>query len=204
MVALEKIGVPFEYRLVRPMVKETKTPEYLAINPKGKVPVLLIDDEIRTENVAILSFLSRRYPEAGLLPGATNDISAMHQLADLCYCSATLHPIVTRIRNPHFFVETEVARQQVRKYAIEAMWPNFDLIEKRIAGGKWWYGEQWSVIDAYIYWVWFRSSDAKFSRDDYPAISDFAERMSELDAVKKMLAREHAAEKQLRDEGLIQ
>ena len=83
------------------------------------------------------------------------------------------------------------------------MRPNFDLIENRLSAGSWWYGEQWSVVDAYIYWVWFRSTDAQFPRDEYANLNDFAERMGEQNAIKKMLARESAAERQLREEGLI-
>ena len=203
MTALEHIGLPFEYRLIRMMTGEHKSPDYLAINPKGKVPALEVDNEVLTENVAILTYLSRRYPEAGLLPTADDEMTATRQLADLCYCSATLHPIVTRIKRPNFFAETEDARQQVRKLAIEAMRPNFDLIENRLSAGSWWYGEQWSVVDAYIYWVWFRSTDAQFPRDEYANLNDFAERMGEQNAIKKMLARESAAERQLREEGLI-
>jgi glutathione S-transferase len=203
MVGLEHVGLTFEYRLVRPMRQETRSPEYLAMNPKGKVPVLAVDGEILTENVAILTYLARRYPEAKLLPPAASDMASMQQIADLCYCSATLHPIVTRLRNPHFFADSDDAKQQVRQRAIEAMMPNFDLIQARLRLGPWWYGQDWSVMDAYIYWVWFRSGGVGLPTERYPEIAEFAQRMESRESVQKMLRREAAAEQQLRAEGLL-
>ena len=67
-IALEEIGLPFEYRPVLFMKGEHKSPEYKKLNPKGKVPCLVIDGEALTENVAILSHLNQRFPDAHLLP----------------------------------------------------------------------------------------------------------------------------------------
>ena len=63
-IGLEEIGVPFETELVRTSVNQQKSPEYLKINPRGKVPALLIDGKPLTENVAILSWLNETFPEA--------------------------------------------------------------------------------------------------------------------------------------------
>ncbi|MEN0002127.1 MAG: glutathione S-transferase N-terminal domain-containing protein, partial [Pseudomonadota bacterium] len=57
-IALEEIGVPFETQLVRTAANEQNSPEFLKLNPKGKVPTLLIDGEPLTENVAILTWLN--------------------------------------------------------------------------------------------------------------------------------------------------
>jgi glutathione S-transferase len=203
MTALEHIGVPFEYRLVRPMIQETRTPEYLAMNPKGKVPVLIFNGEALTENVAIISFLAHQFPKSRLLPATNDAMGAMRQLADLCFCSSTLHPVVTRIRNPHFFADSEEAKLQVRKKAIDAMRPNFDLVKNRVRDNQWWYGAEWSAMDGYVYWAWSRSIDVGFPAGDYPEIGKFAQRMEGLDSVRKMLKREADAEQQLRKEGHI-
>ena len=61
-IALEEIGVPYETELVRLPLKEQKSPAFLAINPKGKVPALLIDGVPLTENVAILTWLNQTSP----------------------------------------------------------------------------------------------------------------------------------------------
>lgn len=67
-IALHEVGVPFEARAVSFARKETQSPAFLAVNPRGKVPVLLIDGRPLTEVAGILFYLARAYPEAGLLP----------------------------------------------------------------------------------------------------------------------------------------
>ena len=79
---------------------EHKAPEFKSRNPKGKVPALEIDGTVLTENVAILWYLHQRHPEARLLPATSTPLEDARNLADLCFCSATLHPLVTRIRMP--------------------------------------------------------------------------------------------------------
>src|SRR4051794_20173626 len=62
-IALHEIGAPFESRPLSFRRKQNRDPAYLAINPEGKVPTLLIDDRLLTEVAAILFYLARRFPE---------------------------------------------------------------------------------------------------------------------------------------------
>src|SRR6516165_1205572 len=73
-IALHEIGIPFESGLISLTKKENRTPEYLALNPEGKVPTLVIDGRPLTEVAANLWYLAKRFPEAGLLPH--NDLAA--------------------------------------------------------------------------------------------------------------------------------
>ena len=73
-IALHEIGVPFEAQTVSLRQKENRSPAYLRLNPEGKVPTLLVDGRPLTEVAAILFYLARRFPAAGLLP--VNDIEA--------------------------------------------------------------------------------------------------------------------------------
>src|SRR5690349_12416339 len=119
-IALIEAGVDYETRLIRFMRGEHKSPEFKSVNPKGKVPALRIDGELLTENVAILAYLNERYPAASLLPKADSAIERARQLADLCFCSATLHPLVTRIRMPNLFAGPDNAAT-VKHVACQAM-----------------------------------------------------------------------------------
>src|ERR1700757_43198 len=67
-IALHEVGAPFESRPISLRSKENRTSDYLAINPEGKVPTLLIDGRPLTEVAAILFYLAKRFPMAGLLP----------------------------------------------------------------------------------------------------------------------------------------
>jgi glutathione S-transferase len=197
----EEVGAPFEVRLVRFMKGEHRSPAFLQVNPLGKVPALVVDGETLTENVAILAYLDERFPDAGLLPLARTPLERARRLADLCFCSSTLHPIVTRIRLPQFFVEPESARSFWAK-SCEAMRPHFDLIEERLAHGSWWRGANWSAMDAYLYWVFWRVRGAGFDVAAYPRYADHAARMEDRPAVKRVIAREAEMEKVLEGEGL--
>ncbi|HEY5411423.1 MAG TPA: glutathione S-transferase family protein [Caulobacteraceae bacterium] len=168
-IALFEAGAAFEPRLVRFLAGEHRSAAYLTINPLGKVPALFIDGAVITENVAIVSHLAHRFPEAGLMPVTTDALQEARQIADLCYCAATLHPIVTRIRIPTMFAETPEAQASVYRRATETMLQSLAVAERRLQDGAWWYGERWSLMDAYLNWVWFRIAGAGFEPGPFPS-----------------------------------
>ena len=90
-IALHEIGVPFESRPISLGKRQQHTPDYLAINPAGKVPTLLIDGRPLTEVAGILFFLARRFPQAGLLP--PDDVEAQAQaISWMSFIASSLHP----------------------------------------------------------------------------------------------------------------
>ncbi|WP_317929545.1 glutathione S-transferase family protein [Halioxenophilus sp. WMMB6] len=198
-IALEELGLSFESRVIRFMKGEHKSPHFLQLNPKGKVPCLIYQDQPLTENVAILTFLNNCY--GGLLPATDSAWQQAQQLADLCFCASTLHPLVTRIRMPHFFVGEENA-QLVWQRACQAMDEYFQLIEQRLQNHSWWYGDQWSIVDAYLYWCFWRVSGANYDVSRFPGFVEHAARLEERPSVQRALSRELVAEKQLIEEGL--
>ncbi|HEV2302745.1 MAG TPA: glutathione S-transferase N-terminal domain-containing protein, partial [Stellaceae bacterium] len=90
-IALHEIGAPFESRWISFAKKEQRAAEYLAVNPEGKVPTLLVDGRPLTEVAGILYYLARRFPEAGLWPAG--DIEAEAQVISwMSFIAATVHP----------------------------------------------------------------------------------------------------------------
>jgi len=201
-IALEEAGEDFEIVLIRFMRGEHKSPKFRNLNPKGKVPTLVVDGEPLTENVAILTYLNMTYPNSKLLPQPDNELSRLRQLADLCFCSATLHPIVTRIRMPQFFAAEDAARSVWEK-GCEAMNEYFSLINDRLADHPWWYGDQWSVVDAYLYWIYWRCDGADFNVEPYANYTAHASRMEDRPSTQRALARESELQAQLESEGLV-
>ncbi len=134
-IVLGETQQPFESRVVRFMRGEHKSSEFKRLNPKGKVPAIVVDREALTENVAIIIYLNRLFPEAGLLPPTIDPLEQARQIADLCFCSATLHPLVTRIRMPHIFAGAEAAHV-VWERGTEGMRDYFQLIDDRLATAK--------------------------------------------------------------------
>jgi glutathione S-transferase len=184
------------------MKGEHKSPAYLGMNPKGKVPTLVIGGDVLTENLAIICYLNERFPETRLLPEALDALTRAQQLANLSFCASTLHPIVSRIRVPQF-VATEDAARDVWAAGCEAMKEYFQLIESRLESRSWWYGEQWSAVDAYLYWIYWRVAGANFDVTPYPQYSGHTARMEERPSVIRALRREDAAQAQLKAEGLV-
>ncbi len=200
-IALEEVGVAFEAQVIRFLKGQHKSPEYRALNPKGKVPTLVIDGEVLTETVAILAYLADRYPTAGLLPESQSTLERARQLADLSYCASTLHPIVTRIRLPQFFAG-EASAYAVWQAGCSAMQEHFAMIDARLAAQPWWYGDVWSVVDGYLYWVYWRVAGAGFDIAPHPNYSAHAARSEQRPAVRRALDREKAAQAILEREGL--
>src|SRR5262245_4834260 len=90
-IALHEVGVPFERKPISFTRSEQREPGYLAINPEGKVPTLLIDGRPLTEVAGILFYLARRFPEASLLPADDPEAEAQ-VIAWMSFIAATIHP----------------------------------------------------------------------------------------------------------------
>jgi glutathione S-transferase len=202
MITMFEGGIEFEPRLIRFMAGQHRSPEYLAQNPKGKVPLLLAGDRKLSENVAILWYLARAYPQAKLLPLDGDPMHDAQVLSDLAWCASGLHPLVTRMRFPQFFCELPEARRSIWEIAAADMKRNFELIEARLQGRSWLL-QSWSALDAYIYWVWFRVTGAGFDGTPFPNYAEHARRMEERDSVRRYLQLEREAEAQLEKEGLM-
>ena len=202
-VALEEIGVPFETELVRTGTSQQKSPEYLKINPKGKVPVLVVDGVPLTENVAILSWLNTTFPDAGLLPATDNAFDYSQQIADLAFFSGTVHPHVTRVAMPMKFIkDAELAFDIVRDKGTDDMNVVMGMINDRLSDRTWWYGDEWSIVDAYLFWTWWRIGVVGFKQDAFPHIVDHAARIVERPSVKRALEREDKNIEILKAEGI--
>ena len=185
LVALEQIGDPFELRLVDMQRDEQLSPGYRAVNPKGKVPALLVDGQLLTETPAILTWLARTYPAAGLLPLGGDALSDAEVQSDLTYVSAGLHPITTRICRSQFFCGVPGGPESVFEIAAEAMRPNFEIVEDRLRDGRWWYGDRWSMLDVYLAWIWYRVTSTSFNASPYPHFARLAEQVAALPAARR-------------------
>src|SRR3954463_6646882 len=94
-IALHEIGLPFEARPMSFKNQDMRAPKFLALNPEGKVPTLVIDGRPLTEVAAILFYLAKRYPDAKLLPTADVEAEA-HAIAWMSFCAAAVHPSRTK------------------------------------------------------------------------------------------------------------
>jgi len=202
LIALEEIGAPFETHLVRFKKGEHRSPDYLALNPAGKVPTLLVDGQPLTQNVAILTFLAKSYPTAALLPFSGDAIADAGLISQLAFFSSDLHPLVTRIRLPQFFCDVTGGPERVREMAANAISVHLAWLNTRLATQPWMLGAEWSLLDAYLFWVWFRITGAGFPAAKFPHIVEHTRRLERRPAVARALARESRAQAELEAQGL--
>lgn len=203
MIALEETGAPFETHLVAFMAGEHRKPEFLTRNPSGKVPVLLVDGQPIVQTVAILGFLDESFPSAALFPERDSSLARAQFLADLVSFSADLHPIVTRIAFPQIMIDHAEGAVALRAKALEMMAFQLNRFEARLQHQPWLAGQQWSALDAYLHWVWFRITGAGFDPTPFTGISAHYARTLERPSVQRALAREAEAVRDLEGRGLM-
>lgn len=137
-IALHEIGVTFESRPLSFAKQENRTPAYLALNPEGKVPTLLTDGRALTEVAAILFYLAKRFPEAGLLP--EGDIEAEAQVISwMSFIAATVHP--------------------ARRQGIEHARTVFGIADRRLGNVEWALG-RYSIADIHLFRLYWRFRNA--------------------------------------------
>ena len=175
-IALHEIGTPFESRPLSLGKKENRDPAFLAINPEGKVPTLLIDGRPLTEVAAILFYLGRRFPEAGLLP--VKDIEAEAQVVSwMSFIAATVHP----------------ARRQGPEHARAV----YRIADQRLGGQEWAVG-QYSIADIHLFRLFWRFRGwLNPGPEEFPNLSAHYDRMMTRPAVIKTIEIESAIGYQL-------
>jgi len=190
-ITLEEAGAPFEAKPIALRKGQQREPEYLALNPKGKVPLLLIDGRPLTENVAIAYYLAKTFPNAKLLP--SGDVEAEAQaLSLLSWCASGIHPRIGAFFGPQRLTDLPDSADNVKKLAGEDTAKNFALIEKLLTGKDWALG-QWSVVDAYFFVFWRWANFLKIDVSAYPNYAKHAARMAERPSVVRALSREAEA-----------
>jgi glutathione S-transferase len=171
-IALHEIGVPFEAKPLSFAKREQHAPEYLAINPEGKVPSLLIDGRVLTEVAATLYYLAKRYPEAGLWPEGGLEAEAQ-AISWMSFIAATIHP--------------------ARRIGLERWREVFKIADPRLGANEWAVGGRHSVADIHLfrlYWR-FKTTTAPAS-GEYPSLDAHFARIMVRPAVKKTIAIESA------------
>jgi glutathione S-transferase len=175
-IMLHEIGVDFESRWISFAKREQYAPEYLKLNAEGKVPTLLIDGHPLTEVAAILYYLAKRFPAAGLLPEA--DLAAEAQIISwMSFIASTIHP--------------------ARRIGVKRWKEVFEIAEKRLARQDWAVG-RYSTADIHLFRLFWRFFDSLHpAREAYPGLSAHYDRMMARPAVRRVLEIESAVGYQL-------
>jgi glutathione S-transferase len=188
-IVLEEAGAAFEGKPVALAKGEQRSPEYLKINPRGKVPALRLDDgSVLTENTAILAYLGRRFPEKGLLP--KDPAAEARCLSMMAWLSNSVHPAFTHIFRPERFAEDPAATPTVKETGKKTFWAALQDIDGLVAGKTWMQGDAFTVCDPYalVFYGWGKRIEMPVS--ELKSYTAWKHRMLERPAVRLVLERE--------------
>jgi glutathione S-transferase len=186
---LELSGVEFEPNSVKLHKNEQRSPEYLAINPRGQVPVLVDDGQVITQIVAILLHLDATLPQAGILPAS--GLARTRALQTLTWMNNTVHPTFTHVFMPDKFADDEATRQSIRAFAAKTYRGLLGEIEAMAAqAAPWMTGERPGALDAYALTLLRWGGFAGIDPTTLPATWDLAQRFAALPPVARAIERE--------------
>ncbi|MES2402554.1 MAG: glutathione S-transferase family protein [Pseudomonadota bacterium] len=186
-ILLTEAGAAFDVLPVNLEKGENTSAEYLRLNPKGKVPALLIDGEPLTENVAIQIWIAREYPAAKLMPA--DPMAYVHALSVMAWCAAAIHPKLTQQARPARYCDLPDTADNVRALGSHSLFELFEIADNMLAGREWFF-DDFGCADAYFYWCFRRGSMFKADTSIFKNCVAHLQRMEQRASVQKLLAYE--------------
>jgi len=191
-IVLEETGAGYTAKRIDFASNQQHSPEYLKINPKGRVPALVTDSGVLTETPAILVYIAQTFPKANLAPSGDPMMFAQMQSINSYLCSTVHIAHAHKMRGPRW-ARQETSLADMKSKVTENMAACFALIERDMLKGPWVMGEQFTICDPYLYTVglWLEGDGVDLAT--LPKVAAHRKRMSERSAVQKVMAEEKVA-----------
>lgn len=190
-IALLDAGAKYELKRVDFSKSEQQSPEYLAINPKGRVPAMVTPRGILTETPALLVFVAQSFPEGKLAP--LDDPFAFAKLQEFnSYLCSTVHVAHAHRVRGYRWADDPAAIEAMKKKVPQSVGACFELIEREFLKGPWVMGDTYTVADPYLFTIaqWLEADGVDTSR--LPRVMEHRARMMERPNVKRALEEERA------------
>ncbi len=185
-IALEEAAAPYRLERLDFSARQQLSPDYLAVNPKGRVPALATPQGVLTETPALLAYVAQRFPEARLAPADAFGFARMQEVHS--YLASTVHVAhAHRPRGSRWADEPEAIAAMQRKVP-QNIAECFDLIERHYLQGPWVLGDAYSVADGYLFTIagWLKSDGVDIAR--FPKVQAHSVRVGAREAVQRALA----------------
>ena len=183
-VTLTETGAPFETVAMNFRKAQHMSPEFMALNPKHKVPLLIVDGVKLTESVAIQIWIAENFPAAKLLPaGAMQRIQAISLMS---WCSSGVHPHLARINSPVKF-GGEGAEEAVKRLASDQLREAFGIADGLLAGREHFF-DHFTAVDAHFFWCWRRATQFELPLAQYAHCNAHFARVARRPSVAAALA----------------
>ena len=166
--------------------QQQRSPEYLAINPKGRVPALVTEHGVLTETPALLAYVAQRYAQAQLAPLDPFAFARMQEFNN--YLASTVHVAHAHRPRASRWADEPASHADMLRKVPQNMAECFGVIERHYLHGPWVLGEPYSVADAYLFTMsgWLQSDGVDVAQ--VPTVADHRRRMAERPAVQRALA----------------
>jgi len=188
-IALEEAAAPYEAVRVDFGAQAQRSAEYLAINPKGRVPALVTDQGTLTETPGLLVYVAQSFPAAELAP--LPDPFRLAQVQEFnSYMCATVHVAHAHGRRGSRWADDEAAIAAMKRKVPATMRECFELVENKLLRGPWVMGEQYTICDPYLFTIasWLEGDGVDTAK--LPRVVEHRRRMLARPAVQKVVAEE--------------
>ena len=190
-IALEEAGADYQAVRLDFKANQQQSPDFLKLNPKGRVPALVTDKGTLTENPAILAFVAQAFPKAKLAP--LDDPFAFAQVQSInSYLCSTVHVAHAHKGRGYRWASEESSFADMKKMVPKSMAGAFALIENGMLKGPWVIGDQYTICDPYLYAIalWLDGDGVDLAA--LPKVAAHMKRMAERPAVKKVMGEQQA------------
>lgn len=186
-ITLAESGADYTTERIDFKINQQNSPEYLAINPKGRVPSLVTDRGILTETPAMLVFIAQNFPKAKLAPFDDAYLFAQMQSFNSYLCS-TVHINHAHKMRGYRWATEESSYADMKRKIPQTMAASFGLIERDMLRGPWVMGEAYTICDPYLFTLsgWLEGDGVDIAT--LPKVADHRKRMMDRPAVQKAQA----------------
>ncbi len=190
-IALEYAGASYEAVRLSFAENQQRSPAYLALNPKGRVPALETDRGVLTETPAILAFVAQTFPTTRLAP-LDDPFGFAEVQAVNAYLCATVHVAHAHRMRGYRWATEETSFTDMQRKVPQSVGEAFRPIEEGMLRGKWVMGEAFTICDPYLFTLaqWLEADGVDLNT--LPRVADHRRRMGELPAVRAAIAQELA------------
>ena len=190
-IALEEAGAGYSTERLDLKANQQNSPQYLEINPKGRVPSLVTDQGVLTETPAMLAYIAQTFPKARLAP--LDDAFAFAQVQSFnSYLCSTVHVNHAHKLRGARWASEESSLADMKRMIPKTVGASFALIENKMLKGPWVMGDTYTICDPYLYTLTLWLDGDGVDTSTLPRVMDHRKRMEERPAVKKVLADQKA------------
>ena len=191
-IALAESGLPYGIRRVRFGDNEQRSPDYLKLNPNGRVPVLVTDRGALIETPAILAFIAQTAPDARLAP-LDDPFEFARMQGFNSFIASSLHVAYAHGKRGSRWADDPAAQEAMKEKVVPNMRMYFAMVEKDFLVGPWVLGEAYSVADPYLFTMTDWLSGLGIDSAEFPKVADHYRRMKERPAVRQAFREQQEA-----------